>query len=121
MAKYFEILFIVLVLIIGVTFSVFAETEVLGFDDDTMYVRVVKYRYDRNFPSSITYTDYRGSRKFRGKININWNSIQKDNNMYKAIYEGTLYDVGYAKSLEYILGYWKKTMYNNWNYSYISF
>lgn len=102
MKKYLLSFTVLIVLIIGIFIPVFAERDILGFDDDTIYVRIVKYSYDRNFPSTITHTEYRGSRKFRGRISIDWSSVRRENdNRYSAVYEGTLYDVGYARSLSY--------------------
>lgn len=100
MKKYFASFLVLIILIIGISIPIFAEGETLGYEDDTIYVRVVKYRYDRSFPSTITHTESRGSRKFRGRISIDWGSVRRENdNRYSAVYEGTLYDVGYARSL----------------------
>ncbi|MDU5100143.1 MAG: hypothetical protein E6249_06690 [Peptoniphilus grossensis] len=97
MKKYFVIFLSFFVLFLSVISTVSANNEKLGFDDDTIFVKIVKYRYDRDFPSFILYTDFRAGKKFRGNLKIDRNSIQKESdNIYRAIYEGTLYDVGYA-------------------------
>lgn len=97
MKRFFVSFLILFTLITTLVCPVFANESLLGFEDDTMYVRVVKYRYDRSFPATISYSDSRAGRKFRGTLNIDWNSVRReDNNMYSAIYEGTLYDVRYA-------------------------
>ncbi|OLR65574.1 hypothetical protein [Peptoniphilus porci] len=103
MKRYFVSFLVLFALMTTLVYPVFANENILGFDDDTIYVRVVRHRYDRSFPSSIFYTEYRAGRKFRGNLNIDWNSVQREsNNMYSAVYEGILYDVGYAS---YVLDY----------------
>lgn len=97
MKRFFVSFLILFTLITTLVCPVFANESLLGYEDDTIFVQIVKYRYDRNFPSFILYTDFRAGKKFRGNLKIDRNSIQKESdNTYRAIYEGTLYDVGYA-------------------------
>lgn len=91
------ILAITCLILLASVIPVFANSHTLGFDDDTVYVRLVKYRYDRSFPEYITHTENRGPRKFRGKLYLDYSSIRlENNNRYSAIYKGTCYDVGAA-------------------------
>ncbi|WP_071026920.1 hypothetical protein [Peptoniphilus raoultii] len=98
MKKVTIIAMILLLLLISIV-PVFGDSRVLGFDDDTIYVRVIKYRYDRAFPSSIEHTEYRSSGKYKGRLNLDYSSIRQENdNSYSAVYEGTCYFAGNANA-----------------------